>query len=80
LRIVNGSDSNHLNNREYRSERITLANLTSANGRYEWTVPWPISTLVTSGDVVKLQIRASNANNTLSTQSQGIFMVPAGGV
>jgi len=75
LRVVNGSDDIHLNNREYRSGRIAANALLVQGNTYSWTAPWPISSILQdAGDVIKLQIRGSNSDNSLGGQSQGMFI------
>jgi len=79
LRVVNGGDTNYLKNREFRSERIAVANLAIdpvTGERYQWKMPWTFSSLVSSGDVVLLQIVASNSDNSLAAQSPAVFITP----
>jgi len=78
FRVVNNGSSNHLKNREYRSKRV-LANsggLTLTAGIYSWTAPQAFTSWLNEGDVVKVQIRASNVENTLAAQTQGAFVCP----
>jgi len=77
LRIVNGSASNHLKNREFRGDRSTLSALGMADPNYYWDMPWTFDSIVYPvGDVIKLQIMASNSDNTLAAISAPAYIVP----
>lgn len=78
FRVVNNGPSAHLKNREYRSQRATANNggLLLNAGYYSWTAPQAFTSLLQPGDVVKVQIRASNKENTKASQTQGVYVCP----
>jgi len=79
FRVVNGGANNHLKNREYRSGRMLNFNgivLDPITNIYTWVGPLDFANTLESGDVIKIQLRASNKDNSVATQSEGVYVLP----